>query len=184
MCLLKLNPILNDTSREVPIAIKIKLVEVFFSYLPLTADKPNLSVILKREFTKLYYCQDVVKSEILRQLEKSSPSTRKLFDKIFTIDGDDTQDDLVMILSESSNLKIDHQCPEIIQQFEVETYSPEIEHEPIKAPKRKLSQSKKEELEKILSFAKSLKNHKYSSDERDVIREISEVFGRIADNKS
>lgn len=168
--LLKLNPALSNVENK-PFEVKLKLLDLLLSYIPMSKLKIGLPGILIREFNKLL-CDDslVVQRAVLRKIESNfyNPDVMELTNSL-TFDCDSkivlTEDEILKLIIQSKGFKSVHKCP-VIKHVEASQASsrPSIYLQP---------------LYKILKYSETIQPHQLNENDQKIIQKIITNFQAI-----
>lgn len=171
LLMLKLNPALSS-SRSKPLEVKLKLIDLLFSFLPFMDLKFGLTGLMAREFNKLLNDPDndlIVKRAVLKEFEKNlhNEHLQELM-KSINFDCDVqmmTEDEKLEILERSKHFKRQHECLSVVKMETSE--APTTDHS--------------QRLQRILKYSEWLHTQQLTDTDRSMIRQISLNFEKNAE---
>lgn len=168
--MLKLNPALNNGEIK-STDVKLKLLDLIFSYIPLAKLRIGLPKILIRELNKLLSDDDLfVQRAVIRKfkLHLSNPDVMELT-TLINFDGkvEMTENETKNLILTSRGLKFVHECPKI------QHASPSIEPSTNVQP-----------LQQILKYSKTIQPQDLNENDRKVLQQIITNFQKIAQGQN
>lgn len=173
--LLKLNPALSNGEKK-PFEVKLKLLDLLLSYVPMSKLRFGLPGVLIREFNKLL-CDDslVVQRAVLRKIESKfhDPDVMELTNSL-TFDCDSkivlTEDQTLKLIKQSKGFKSVHKCSVIQHAKAFQSSSRPSIH--------------LQTLHKILKYSKTIQPHQLNENDQEIIQKIITNFQAIEQGRN
>lgn len=171
--MLKFNPALSNGKTK-PLEVKLKLLELLFSFIPFARESIGLHGILVRELNKLLGDTDlIVQRAVLRKFRSQlpNPDVSKLKSSLkFDCDAkvELTEDEQLTIILKSKELKIVHKCSNVQHaKFVAETSVGDLKH-----------------LQMILKYSKSIQSQQVNENDRNLLHQIIGNFQAVVNGRN